>query len=164
MCQNTIPTQHAVELLDILSLIFTRFSAQLSTKPALQTICLSVLLHLLSSSRPHIRKRSIVALGYLVPTSTREVFKVLSERLIGVLGDGTEEMETEEDEGIDETVKKTAYAALVGTLGKTSPAKVGKILQDVVPGILSLSEATEEEDALEASMTVSRRRFTLATV
>ncbi|KAG7530369.1 hypothetical protein FFLO_05085 [Filobasidium floriforme] len=150
---NTIPTQHAVELLDILSLIFTRFSAQLSTKPALQTICLSVLLHLLSSSRPHIRKRSIVALGYLVPTSTREVFKVLSERLIGVLGDGTEEMETEEDEGIDETVKKTAYAALVGTLGKTSPAKVGKILQDVVPGILSLSEATEEEDALEASMT-----------
>jgi hypothetical protein len=84
--------------------------------------------------------------------------------LIGVLGDGTEEMETEEDEGIDETVKKTAYAALVGTLGKTSPAKVGKILQDVVPGILSLSEATEEEDALEASMTVGRRRFTFVTV
>lgn len=89
---------------------------------------------------------------------------MLSERLIGVLGDGTEEMETEEDEGIDETVKKTAYAALLGTLGKTSPAKVGKILQDVVPGILSLSEATEEEDALEASMTVSRRGSTFATV
>lgn len=63
-------------------------------------------------------------------------------------------METDENSAIDEITKKTAYASLVGTLGKTSPAKIGRILDEIVPGILDLSEATEEEEALEASMTV----------
>jgi len=123
-------------------------------KPALQIICLSVLLNLLASPRAHIRKRAIIATGYLIPSSTKEVFQVLSERLIGVLGAGADEMETDENSAIDEITKKTAYASLVGTLGKTSPAKIGRILDEIVPGILDLSEATEEEEALEASMTV----------
>lgn len=123
-------------------------------KPALQIICLSVLLNLFASPRAHIRKRAIIATGYLIPSSTKEVFQVLSERLIGVLGAGADEMETDENSAIDEITKKTAYASLVGTLGKTSPAKIGRILDEIVPGILDLSEATEEEEALEASMTV----------
>lgn len=64
-------------------------------------------------------------------------------------------METDENSAIDQITKKTAYTSLVGTLGKTSPTKIGKILDEIVPGILDLSEATEEEEALEASMTVS---------
>jgi len=124
-------------------------------KPALQIICLSVLLNLLASPRAHIRKRAIIATGYLIPSSTKDVFQVLSERLIGVLGDGADEMETDENSAIDQITKKTAYTSLVGTLGKTSPTKIGKILDEIVPGILDLSEATEEEEALEASMTVS---------
>lgn len=148
-----IATQHAVELLDILSLIYTQFAAIISAKPALQSSSLSVLLLLLSNSRPHIRKRSIHAIGQLIPSASNETFETLSQAIVSVFSDGSDEdMETEEESDLAESVKRTAYSGLVGTLGKTSPAKIGKVLESIIPGILALSELTEDEEALEASM------------
>jgi cullin-associated NEDD8-dissociated protein 1 len=154
--QSEINTQHAVELLDILSLIFTQYSAQVAAKPALQATSLSVLLGLLASPRMHIRKRAIVALGSLAPTANREVFRTLSDRLIGVLGEGGDSIEIDEEEGVSGTEKQTAYVALVGTLGKAVPSKIGKVLDKLLPGILSLANETGEDvDSSEASMTAS---------
>lgn len=149
-----VSTQHVVELLDIVNLIFNRFGSQVASQASLQNSTLSMLLTLLSSPRPHIRKRAIVALGSLVPIANREVFDVLSERLVGVLGEGSGEgMQTDEDAGIEDIAKRTAYALLIGTLARTSANRIGKVLPQVVPGILSLSEQDQDDDALEASMT-----------
>jgi hypothetical protein len=142
--QPEIPTQHAVELIDILTLLFQRFPARITSRPALQSACLTALLSLLSSSRTHIRKRAIISLGYLLPVSESKVFDSLSQSLEMVLQEGTKN-----------DPKKVAYAQLVGGLAKVMPGRVGPILNGLINGILGLTFEMEDEEAVESGLTVS---------
>jgi hypothetical protein len=71
------------------------------------------------------------------------LFDSLSKSLIEVL---TEEAQN--------NGTKIAYAQLVGGLAKVIPQRIGGLLPAVMPGILSLTMVTGDEEALESGLTV----------
>lgn len=163
--QPDVHVQHAVELIDILALIFIRFPGQVTSRAQLQTNSLNVLLSLLSSPRPHIRKRSIAAVSALAPLLSENNFALLSKSLMKVLGEssGNDSMDVDDaantstSYAASELVKRTSYASLVGALSRTCTGKMAKGLETLMPCLLKLTEEMDNEDALEASMTVGQR-------
>lgn len=104
-------------------------------QPALQKEALRVLVSLIADGRVAVKKKAIAALGALIPSSSPKVFTSLSRTLLEAL----------KNAGTHSDVSRT-YIALVGTLAKSSPARIGGVLKDVMPSVLEVCKADEEEE------------------
>jgi cullin-associated NEDD8-dissociated protein 1 len=101
---------------------------------ALQKEALRVLVVLIADGRVAVKKKAIAAIGALIPSSSPKIFTSLAKTLLDALKDG----KTHADVG-------RTYIALVGTLAKSSPARVGGVLKEVMPSIIDVCKADEDE-------------------
>lgn len=132
--QASLPPQQTLETLDILSDLFARFRPLVLAQPALQKEALRVLISLIADGRVAVKKKAISTIGALVPSSGPRIFSSLANTLLDALKDG----------GTHADVGRT-YIALVGTLAKSSPARVGGVLKEVMPSIIDVCKADEDE-------------------
>lgn len=111
-----------------------------------------MLVGLVTDGRIAVKKKAIVTLGALIPSSSPGVFGALSNTVLDALRSGATSSE----------VRRT-YISLVGTLARSSPAKVGGVLKDVMPSVLEVCKADEDEDdeAAEAREVGLQVRFFL---
>jgi hypothetical protein len=156
------PSQHTIELLEILNLAYTRFPAQLTSRTNLQQSTMTTLLNLLTSPRPHIRKRAIQGIVIVGGMASNAIIKDIKARLLTNLvhtkQDADESMDVDEQE-VDEKVAKIAYASLLGALMRSAATgkKFSDVLEKCVPGILALTENEDDQDdeAVETGLNVS---------
>ncbi|KAJ9101119.1 hypothetical protein QFC21_003337 [Naganishia friedmannii] len=156
---DAAPTQHTIELLEIVNLTYTRFPEQLIARTNLQQSTTSVLLDLLTSSRAHIRKRAIQGLVIVAETASNGIIKNIRAKLLAALGgasaDADDSMKVDDDDESEESVK-VAYASLLGAIMRSAIA--GKRLVDVlercVPGVIELTRNDDEQhdEAVEVGM------------
>jgi hypothetical protein len=159
------PSQHTIELLEILNLAYTRFPAQLTSRTNLQQSTMTTLLNLLTSPRPHIRKRAIQGIVIVGGMASNAIIKDIKARLLTNLADAkqdAESMDVDEQE-VDEKVAKIAYASLLGALMRSAATgkKFSDVLEKCVPGILALTENEDDQDdeAVETGLNVSGKPF-----
>lgn len=67
MPQNSLPPQQTLETLDVLSDLFARFPALVTSHPEIQVEALRVLVSLLNSGRVAVKKKAILVLGVSAP-------------------------------------------------------------------------------------------------
>lgn len=155
------PSQHTIELLEILNLAYTRFPAQLTSRNNLQQATMTTLLNLLISSRPHIRKRAVQGIVIVGGIPSNSIIKDIKARLLANLAtaksDADESMEVDEQEN-EEQVSKIAYASLLGALMRSAATgkKFSDVLERCLPGIIALTENKDDQDdeAVEAGLNV----------
>ncbi|XP_069025660.1 cullin-associated NEDD8-dissociated protein 2 [Embiotoca jacksoni] len=119
-----------LEALDILSDMLGRLSgALLSFHGSL----LSSLLPQLTSSRMAVRKRSILALGHLVPCCSPALFSQLTEHLL-----------TELSKGPPTSMTRT-YIQCLATVSRQGGHRVGEHLEKLIPTVVKLTGVEDDE-------------------
>lgn len=119
-----------LEALDILSDMLARLSGALVS---FHSSLLSSLLAQLTSTRMAVRKRSILALGHLVPCSSPALFSQLTEHLMAELvkGPGTSMTRT--------------YIQCLATVSRQGGHRVGEHLEKLVPMVVHLTGVEDDE-------------------
>ncbi|KAJ9110694.1 hypothetical protein QFC19_001523 [Naganishia cerealis] len=156
---SSSPTQHTIELLEIVNLVYTRFPSQLTARPNLQQSTTSMFLTLLTSPRAHVRKRAIQGLVVVTETANNSIIKNIQSKLLATLGgasaDVDNSMEVDNGDESDQIVK-IAYASLLGALMRSATARkrLVDVLERCVPGVIELTRNEDEQndEAVEAGM------------
>lgn len=160
------PTQHTIELLEILSLAYTRFPTQLASRANLQQSSMKTLLNLLTSPRAHVRKRAVQGIVIVAGMASNAIIKDIKTKLLANLraadADGDESMDVDEEDG---QVAAIAYASLLGALMRSAATgkKFSDVLERCVPGVIALTQNEDEQndEAVEAGLNVSTARVSL---
>ncbi|KAF6717417.1 Cullin-associated NEDD8-dissociated protein 1 [Oryzias melastigma] len=119
-----------LEALDILSDMLGRLSGALV---CFHGSLLSSLLPQLTSSRMAVRKRSILALGHLVPCCSPALFSQLTEHLM-----------TELAKGPPTSVART-YIQCLATISRQGGHRVGEHLEKVIPMVVKFTGVEDDE-------------------
>ncbi|KAL2090831.1 hypothetical protein ACEWY4_013094 [Coilia grayii] len=119
-----------LEALDILSDMLSRLSGTLSS---FHSSILTSLLPQLTSSRLAVRKRSIMALGHLVPSCSPALFTQLTEHLLTELGRGPP------------TSNTRTYIQCLATVSRQGGHRVGEHLQKIVPMVVKFCSVEDDE-------------------
>ncbi|XP_024120935.1 cullin-associated NEDD8-dissociated protein 2 [Oryzias melastigma] len=119
-----------LEALDILSDMLGRLSGALVS---FHGSLLSSLLPQLTSSRMAVRKRSILALGHLVPCCSPALFSQLTEHLM-----------TELAKGPPTSVART-YIQCLATISRQGGHRVGEHLEKVIPMVVKFTGVEDDE-------------------
>ncbi|XP_023811120.1 cullin-associated NEDD8-dissociated protein 1-like [Oryzias latipes] len=119
-----------LEALDILSDMLGRLSGALVS---FHGSLLSSLLPQLTSPRMAVRKRSIMALGHLVPCCSPALFSQLTEHLM-----------TELAKGPPTSVART-YIQCLATISREGGHRVGEHLQKVIPMVVKFTSVEDDE-------------------
>lgn len=119
-----------LEALDILSDMLGRLSTALVSFH--QSILTSLLAQLTS---PHmaVRKRSIIALGHLVPSCSPALFTQLTEHLMGELSRGPP------------TASVRTYIQCLATVSRRGGHRIGEHLQKIVPMVVKFCNVEDDE-------------------
>ncbi|XP_030633653.1 cullin-associated NEDD8-dissociated protein 2 [Chanos chanos] len=119
-----------LEALDILSDMLGRLSSSLVS---FHSSILSSLLPQLTSPRMAVRKRSIIALGHLVPTCSPALFTQLIEHLMTELSRGTA------------TSATRTYIQCLATVGRQGGHRVGEHLVKIIPMVVKFCKVEDDE-------------------
>lgn len=119
-----------LEALDILSDMLGRLSGALVS---FHSSLLSSLLPQLTSSRMAVRKRSILALGHLVPCCSPALFSQLTEHLM-----------TELAEGPPTSMTRT-YIQCLATISRQGGHRVGEHLEKLIPMVVKFTGVEDDE-------------------
>ncbi|KAM6980352.1 cullin-associated NEDD8-dissociated protein 2 [Aplochiton taeniatus] len=119
-----------LEALDILSDMLGRLSGSLVS---FHGSLLSSLLPHLTSSRMAVRKRSILALGHLVPCCSPALFSQLIEHLLAELAKGPA------------TSTTRTYIQCLATVSRQGGHRVGEHLEKIVPMVLKFTSVEDDE-------------------
>ncbi|KAL3888576.1 hypothetical protein ACJMK2_001063 [Sinanodonta woodiana] len=120
-----------LEALDILGDLLSRFGGLLIT---FHSSILQSLLPQLSSPRLAVRKRAIIAIGYLVMSCNNTLFMELMDYLLCELGKNTN------------TSTTRTYIQCVGTISRQAGHRFGEYLERIMPHIFKFCQ--EEDDEL----------------
>uniref|UniRef100_A0A672G9E0 Cullin-associated and neddylation-dissociated 2 (putative) n=1 Tax=Salarias fasciatus TaxID=181472 RepID=A0A672G9E0_SALFA len=118
-----------LEALDILSDMLGRFGALVSFHGSL----LSSLLPQLTSSRMAVRKRSILALGHLVPCCSPALFSQLTQHLL-----------TELSKAPPTSMTRT-YIQCLATISRQGGHRVGEHLEKLIPMVVKFTGVEDDE-------------------
>ncbi|KAI8099719.1 armadillo-type protein [Halteromyces radiatus] len=124
-----------MDTLDILADVISRFGGQISA--AQQSSIQQTLLPLLSHSRTTIRKRTTMAIGYLVV----HVNDALFDTTLHYILEGLEKNQNSDD-------KLRTFVQASGILSRYSPTRLGKHLSEIVPIITKYAQEADEDDEL----------------
>ncbi|KAI9258404.1 armadillo-type protein [Helicostylum pulchrum] len=124
-----------MDTLDILSELLARFGNQIYLEQ--QTQIQSTLLPLISHKRAAVRKRTTIAIGYLVAHTNDNLFAQLYNYLLKGLRDNSGSSE-----------KLRTFVQCTGVLSRYSTARLGKHLSELVPIISNYASETEDDDEL----------------
>ncbi|XP_040890883.1 cullin-associated NEDD8-dissociated protein 2 [Toxotes jaculatrix] len=119
-----------LEALDILSDMLARLSGALVS---FHSSLLSSLLPQLTSSRMAVRKRSILALGHLVPCCSPALFSQLTEHLL-----------TELAKGPPTSLTRT-YIQCLATISRQGGHRVGEHLEKLIPMVVKFTSVEDDE-------------------
>uniref|UniRef100_A0A8C6UKJ0 Cullin-associated and neddylation-dissociated 2 (putative) n=1 Tax=Neogobius melanostomus TaxID=47308 RepID=A0A8C6UKJ0_9GOBI len=119
-----------LEALDILSDMLGRLSGALVS---FHGSLLSSLLPQLTSSRMAVRKRSILALGHLVPSCSPALFSQLTEHLM-----------TELAKALPTSLSRT-YIQCLATISRQGGHRVGEHLEKLIPMVVKLTSVEDDE-------------------
>ncbi|XP_076604142.1 cullin-associated NEDD8-dissociated protein 2 [Chaetodon auriga] len=119
-----------LEALDILSDMLGRLSGALVS---FHSSLLSSLLPQLTSPRMAVRKRSILALGHLVPCCSPALFSQLTEHLLMELAKGPP------------TSMTRTYIQCLATISRQGGHRVGEHLEKLIPMVLKLTSVEDDE-------------------
>ncbi|KAL7408300.1 hypothetical protein ABVT39_021203 [Epinephelus coioides] len=119
-----------LEALDILSDMLGRLSGALVS---FHSSLLSSLLPQLTSSRMAVRKRSILALGHLVPCCSPALFSQLTEHLL-----------TELTKGPPTSMTRT-YIQCLATISRQGGHRVGEHLEKLIPMVVKFTSVEDDE-------------------
>ncbi|XP_076124630.1 cullin-associated NEDD8-dissociated protein 2 [Alosa pseudoharengus] len=119
-----------LEALDILSDMLSRLSGTLSS---FHSSILTSLLPQLTSSRMAVRKRSIIALGHLVPSCSPALFTQLTEHLLAELARGPP------------TSNTRTYIQCLATISRQGGHRVGEHLEKIVPMVVKFCNVEDDE-------------------
>ncbi|XP_041807126.1 cullin-associated NEDD8-dissociated protein 2 isoform X1 [Chelmon rostratus] len=119
-----------LEALDILSDMLGRLSGALVS---FHSSLLSSLLPQLTSPRMAVRKRSILALGHLVPCCSPALFSQLTEHLLTELAKGPP------------TSMTRTYIQCLATISRQGGHRVGEHLEKLIPMVLKLTSVEDDE-------------------
>ncbi|KAF4584667.1 hypothetical protein EYR40_004654 [Pleurotus pulmonarius] len=127
------PPEALVESLSILSILISRFPANLSSAD-LKPAPLAVLAPLLSHSRPVVRKRAIITLSQFIPISPVVLYQgLLKAHVFPFLAPAA---------SID---KQRTTVQLTAAVARSSPLQISPVLGDLVPGILKAIQRDDSE-------------------
>ncbi|KAJ7596512.1 armadillo-type protein [Mycena floridula] len=127
------PPEALVETLSILSILISRFPANL-TSATFTPHPLTVLAPLLSHPRPVVRKRAIITLSQYIPISQESlVSELLVTSVFPYLAPSA---------SLD---KQRTTVQFVAALARNSPVHVSSYLTDIVPGILKAAGRDDDE-------------------
>ncbi|KAG0258254.1 Cullin-associated NEDD8-dissociated protein 1 [Mortierella polycephala] len=130
-----------MDSLDILGEVLLRFGNILATTN-LQKQTANTLFVLLSHSRPALRKRATLAIGYLVAHVPDDIFEDLMRKILNGL-------ETSKDS----TDRLRTYIQVSGTISRSNAPRFGKFLSGVAPLVIKYTELEDDElceNALQA--------------
>ncbi|KAM6928453.1 cullin-associated NEDD8-dissociated protein 2 [Xenentodon cancila] len=119
-----------LEALDILSDMLGRLSGALVS---FHSSLLSSLLPQLTSSRMAVRKRSILALGHLVPCCSPALFSQLTEHLLKELAKGPP------------TSTTRTYIQCLATVSRQGGHRVGEHLEKLIPLVVKFTSVEDDE-------------------
>ncbi|ROI83697.1 Cullin-associated NEDD8-dissociated protein 1 [Anabarilius grahami] len=119
-----------LEALDILSDMLGRLSTALVSFH--QSILTSLLAQLMSP-RMAVRKRSIIALGHLVPSCSPTLFTQLTEHLMGELSRGPP------------TANVRTYIQCLATVSRRGGHRIGEHLEKIVPMVVKFCNVEDDE-------------------
>ncbi|XP_070815240.1 cullin-associated NEDD8-dissociated protein 2 [Chaetodon trifascialis] len=119
-----------LEALDILSDMLGRLSGALVS---FHSSLLTSLLPQLTSPRMAVRKRSILALGHLVPCCSPALFSQLTEHLLMELAKGPP------------TSMTRTYIQCLATISRQGGHRVGEHLEKLIPMVLKLTSVEDDE-------------------
>uniref|UniRef100_A0A672ZMS9 Cullin-associated and neddylation-dissociated 2 (putative) n=1 Tax=Sphaeramia orbicularis TaxID=375764 RepID=A0A672ZMS9_9TELE len=119
-----------LEALDILSDMLRRLSGALVS---FHSSLLSSLLPQLTSPRMAVRKRSILALGHLVPCSSPALFSQLTEHLMAELSKGPS------------TSMSRTYVQCLATISRQGGHRVGEHLEKLIPMVVKFTSVEDDE-------------------
>ncbi|XP_047440069.1 cullin-associated NEDD8-dissociated protein 2 [Mugil cephalus] len=119
-----------LEALDILSDMLGRLSGTLI---GFHSSLLSSLLPQLTSPRMAVRKRSILALGHLVPCCSPALFSQLTEHLLTELAKGPP------------TSMTRTYIQCLATISRQGGHRVGEHLEKLIPMVVKLTSVEDDE-------------------
>ncbi|XP_061583018.1 cullin-associated NEDD8-dissociated protein 2 [Cololabis saira] len=119
-----------LEALDILSDMLGRLSGALVS---FHSSLLSCLLPQLTSSRMAVRKRSILALGHLVPCCSPALFSQLTEHLLKELGKSPP------------TSMTRTYIQCLATVSRQGGHRVGEHLEKLIPLVVKFTSVEDDE-------------------
>ncbi|XP_044205521.1 cullin-associated NEDD8-dissociated protein 2 [Thunnus albacares] len=119
-----------LEALDILSDMLGRLSGALVS---FHSSLLSSLLPQLTSSRMAVRKRSILALGHLVPCCSPALFSQLTEHLLTELAKGPP------------TSMTRTYIQCLATISRQGGHRVGEHLEKLIPMVVKFTSVEDDE-------------------
>ncbi|XP_051766972.1 cullin-associated NEDD8-dissociated protein 2 [Ctenopharyngodon idella] len=119
-----------LEALDILSDMLGRLSTALVSFH--QSILTSLLAQLMSP-RMAVRKRSIIALGHLVPSCSPTLFTQLTEHLMGELSRGPP------------TASVRTYIQCLATVSRRGGHRIGEHLEKIVPMVVKFCNVEDDE-------------------
>ncbi|XP_036955842.1 cullin-associated NEDD8-dissociated protein 2 isoform X1 [Acanthopagrus latus] len=119
-----------LEALDILSDMLGRLSGALV---GFHSSLLSSLLPQLTSSRMAVRKRSILALGHLVPCCSPALFSQLTEHLLTELAKGPP------------TSMTRTYIQCLATISRQGGHRVGEHLEKLIPMVVKFTSVEDDE-------------------
>ncbi|XP_008319433.1 cullin-associated NEDD8-dissociated protein 1-like [Cynoglossus semilaevis] len=126
--QEDVSTQ--LEALDILSDMLARQGGALVS---FHSTLLSNLLSQLTSSRMAVRKRSILALGHLVPCCSHALFSQLTQHLLDELS-----------KSLPTSVTRT-YVQCLATVSRQGGHRVGEHLENLVPIVVKFIDVEDDE-------------------
>lgn len=137
------PPETIIETLSILSILITRFPAQLSS-PDLDPQPVTALTPLLSHPRPAVRKRAILTLAQFLPSAPQALFDELvkSTALPGL---------RLESGGLE--AQRTAVQ-LVGAIARQSSGRIAPVLDEIIPGVLKAASQEDDESREYALQTL----------
>jgi cullin-associated NEDD8-dissociated protein 1 len=131
--QPATPSETLVETLSILSILISRFPANLSSS-TLNPQPISVLAPLLAHQRPVVRKRAILTLAQFIPTSQRELFSELLNSYVYPYLTTSASVE-----------KQRTTLQLVAAVARHSASQIAPVLRVIIPGILAAVQRDDDE-------------------
>lgn len=131
------PPETLIEILSILSILITRFPAQLSS-PDLSPQPVPAITPLLGHARPAVRKRAILTLAQFLPSAQQALFDDLinSTILPGLRN------ESNSDAAIEQ---QRTNVQLVAAIARHSPGRIAVIIDSVVPAVLKAAAREDDE-------------------
>ncbi|KAI5120871.1 hypothetical protein M0805_008243 [Coniferiporia weirii] len=131
------PPETLIETLSILSILITRFPAQLSS-PDLSPQPVPALTPILAHSRPAVRKRAILTLAQFLPAAQQSLFDELikSTVLPGLRNEASANAALEQ---------QRTTVQLVAAITRHSPGRIAVVLDTIIPGVLKAAACEDDE-------------------